>query len=127
MIKTTAKDIWLESRTKARLYNELTPMAIQLDESLKTMEKVTSHLMVLGEVKGPDVFLADAVLYLEFFGIITIGWQWLKQAVAAQKALNNELSKTEAAFFAGKFLYLPLLHCLRTSKKFRTRKTPDGR
>jgi butyryl-CoA dehydrogenase len=52
--------------------------------------------------KGPDVFLADATLYLEFFGIITIAWQWLLQAVTAQKALSHGPGGSETDFYQGK-------------------------
>ena len=34
-----------------------------------------------------DIFLADATLYLEYTGIITIAWQWLLQATASETAL----------------------------------------
>jgi len=35
-------------------------------------------------------FLADATLYMEMFGIITIAWQWLKQATVAKNALLTQ-------------------------------------
>ncbi len=41
-------------------------------------------------IKGDmEEFLADATLYLEFFGIIAMAWQWLIQGMAAQKALRR--------------------------------------
>jgi len=52
--------------------------------------------------KGPEIFLADATLYLEFFGIVTVAWQWLLQSVSVQKARAGELSTAEADFYQGK-------------------------
>ena len=36
---------------------------------------------------GPEAFLADATVYLEFAGLITIAWQWLLQGIAASEGL----------------------------------------
>ena len=57
----------------------------------------------MGRKEGPEVFLADATLYLEFFGIIGISWQWLVQAIAIAKALKNNPTGPEANFYYGKF------------------------
>jgi butyryl-CoA dehydrogenase len=50
--------------------------------------------------------LADATLYLEFFGIITIAWQWLLQGIAVQQALNNGAGKKDLNFYEGKMFTL---------------------
>ncbi|MCD4716322.1 MAG: acyl-CoA dehydrogenase C-terminal domain-containing protein, partial [Desulfobacterales bacterium] len=39
----------------------------------------------------------------EFFGIISIAWQWLLQALSVQKALERDLSERETLFYKGKF------------------------
>jgi butyryl-CoA dehydrogenase len=39
--------------------------------------------------QGPDFYLADATLFLEGAGLLCLGWMWLKQAITAQKALDN--------------------------------------
>jgi butyryl-CoA dehydrogenase len=51
---------------------------------------------------GPDVFLADSTLYLEMFGIVTVAWQWLKQALAATQALAKKPSAKDVLFYQGK-------------------------
>ncbi|MCP4756793.1 MAG: acyl-CoA dehydrogenase, partial [Proteobacteria bacterium] len=53
-----------------------------------------------------EIFLADATLYLEFFGTITIAWQWLLQGLAVQEALKGKVSKTDANFYQGKMFTL---------------------
>jgi len=53
--------------------------------------------------KTPEVFLADATLYLELFGIISVARQWLLQAAAVVKALRNSPAGPEVNFYNGKF------------------------
>lgn len=50
-----------------------------------------------------DVFLADSTLYMELFGLISVAWQWVKQAnVAAEALAKGGLSETEKAFYLDK-------------------------
>ena len=49
-----------------------------------------------------ELFLADATLYLDFFGLITVAWQWLLQAVTAAKALAANTDAADADFYRGK-------------------------
>ncbi len=74
----------------------------KLENALKTIEKVTLHLISVAQTKGPEAYLADATLYLEMFGIVTVAWQWLKQAIAVEKAFAGKLSKKEIHFYTGK-------------------------
>jgi butyryl-CoA dehydrogenase len=48
------------------------------------------------------MFLADATLYLEYFGIIAIAWQWLRQGVCARKALMKNPGESDVNFYNGK-------------------------
>jgi butyryl-CoA dehydrogenase len=59
--------------------------------------------------ESPSVFLADSVLYLDLFGVVTIAWQWLLQGISASKGLVNQASETDTRFYRGK---------LRTMKYF---------
>jgi butyryl-CoA dehydrogenase len=54
--------------------------------------------------KGAETFLADATLYLELFSIVTIAWQWLRQATVARAALHHRAGRADADFYAGKIL-----------------------
>ncbi len=88
---------------QARKVSTLVPYALRLQEALEKLKEVTARLVQISQEKGPEYFLADATLYLEFFGIIAVAWQWLVQALAAQKALEKELSEDEHNFYQGKF------------------------
>ncbi len=80
----------------------LAPMAQKLGLSAQKLKECTQHLIGLAKTETPEVFLADATLYLEYFGYVTIGWQWLKQAVVAQKALATAEGESELNFYNGK-------------------------
>ncbi|MCP4605815.1 MAG: acyl-CoA dehydrogenase [Proteobacteria bacterium] len=81
---------------------ELSVQANALSNAIEKLKDVTSHLIGFALKGEIELFLADATLYLEFFGIITIGWQWLKQAVFAKRALKNGPSKAGEKFYNGK-------------------------
>jgi butyryl-CoA dehydrogenase len=90
----------------AHKYNELRGFANDLNSALTTLQDVTQHLITIAQHQGPEIFLADATLYLEFFGIVTIAWQWLLQGVAVQRALNNGAKKADQNFYQGKMFTL---------------------
>ena len=90
----------------AREFERLEKFADELGESLKNLQDVTQHLISIAGEKGPEAFLADATLYLEFFGIITVAWQWLLQGIAIQKALNSGAKKKDLNFYDGKMFTL---------------------
>jgi len=84
----------------------LEKFAKDLNGSLTTLQEVTQHLITIAGQDGPEIFLADATLYLELFGIVTIAWQWLLQGIAVQKALNDGAKKKDLHFYDGKMFTL---------------------
>ncbi|MEZ4989922.1 MAG: acyl-CoA dehydrogenase [Saprospiraceae bacterium] len=80
----------------------LASMARDLGMATKQLHEVTLDLLALASQDVPEVFLADATLYLEYFGTITIAWQWLRQAGVAMEKLNAGLSEEENEFYQGK-------------------------
>jgi alkylation response protein AidB-like acyl-CoA dehydrogenase len=81
----------------------LKPYAQRLYDACEKLKEVTSHLVQLALKQKVELFLADATLYLEFFGIVSVAWQWLLQALSVQKALEKDLSDRETLFYKGKF------------------------
>jgi butyryl-CoA dehydrogenase len=75
----------------------------RLEEAIRILEQTTAHLLRLAGEGKTELFLADATLYLELFGIIAVAWQWLLQALAIQKALASELTEPERLFYEGKY------------------------
>jgi butyryl-CoA dehydrogenase len=80
--------------------------AKRLQEALDNLQNVTMHLVQFALKGDVERFLADSTLYLEFFGIITIAWQWLKQGLAAEKSLQGNPSETDSQFYQGKLITL---------------------
>jgi len=95
-----------DTLTAAGKLKDLEKFANELNESLTKLQEVTQHLISLAGQDGPEAFLADATIYLELFGIITIAWQWLLQGIAVQKALNNGAKKKDLDFYEGKMFTL---------------------
>jgi alkylation response protein AidB-like acyl-CoA dehydrogenase len=83
---------------------ELAPYADRLKESLGLLSQAMEAKVSLAMKGEVEVFLADATLYLELFGLVAIAWQWLKQALAAQKGLAAGTGGEMADFYQGKLM-----------------------
>ncbi len=81
---------------------ELESYRQKLSQSLEMLQIVTDRLMDVQKKRNPELFLADATLYLEFFGIISVAWQWLVQATVAVRALRSTTGEGETNFYRGK-------------------------
>ena len=54
-------------------------------------------------IKGNyEHFLADASVFMDFFGTIIIGWQWLKIATKASTMLENNNGNQPKEFYNSK-------------------------
>jgi butyryl-CoA dehydrogenase len=80
---------------------ECAPCAEALAGAAETLKEVTASLTNLALKGEIELFLADATLYLELFGIIAIAWQWLLQAVTAAEALGKNPA-ADGDFYRGK-------------------------
>lgn len=85
---------------KKRLEEQAQALATAIDK----LGKTTAQLSQLGMQGAIEAFLADATLYLEALGLVVMGWQWLKQGLAA--CLQLETAKQDASFYEGKLLTL---------------------
>lgn len=79
---------------KANAFPALQAHGGTLAKKLEQLQQVTMHLMGVAQSKGPDAYLADATLFLELFGIITAGWQLLKQGTVAASGLADSPGDT---------------------------------
>lgn len=84
----------------------LAPFAAQLGESLQKMQAVIAKLMQLAQTEDPKVMLADATLFLDYFSLHVIAWQWLKQGIAADRGLAEAEAEDEKNFYKGKLAAL---------------------
>ncbi len=88
----------------AAAHAELRPQIEQLGKSLQELQGVAGHLLGMAMQESPEVFLADATLFLEYFGLHVMAWQWLKQAEAAQRVLPAAEGEEARLFFTSKLL-----------------------
>lgn len=95
---------------QARADTELTAYVSIMEECKKLLEK-GAQVLVQEQASDPGLALSKATAFLEFFGDITLGWQWLWQLLVAKKALarrsNGSIDRTapadpEEAFYIGK-------------------------
>ncbi|MFN8322334.1 MAG: acyl-CoA dehydrogenase [Chitinophagales bacterium] len=86
----------------AKKYDCLKKYADTLSQKLMNLQEITMHLMGIAQQKGPEVMLSDATLYLELFGIIAIGWQWIKQGTKTEELKQANDKGYSAQFMQGK-------------------------
>ena len=86
----------------AKKYESLKGYAVTLTQKLMSLQEITMHLMGIAQKKGPEVMLADATLYLELFGIIAIGWQWIKQGTKTEELKQTNDKSYSTQFMQGK-------------------------
>ena len=95
----------LRTIEKSSSIDRLKPFAQKLQVYLGKTDTVTKHLLSLAS-KDLEIFLSDATLYLELFGIMTISWQWLVQAIKAEEALQAGATGDDYDFYQGKIFTL---------------------
>lgn len=87
---------------KAMERDNLRAFAEKMGQNAAQLHETTMKLVKLAMEERPEVFLADATLYLEYFGLNVIAWLWMKQALVADEALANLESGAEYEFYMGK-------------------------
>lgn len=85
---------------------KLKPYAQALKESLEKLRSLTKHLIEMASRENAEMFLSDATLCLEFFGIVSVAWQWLLQGIYIQKGLEKSPTDLEADSLKGRFYAL---------------------
>jgi len=87
---------------EAQQVEGLQEYANKMIAGVKALHQCTMHQMQTAMNEKPEVFLSDATLYLEYFSLVTISWQWLKQGIIAQKIVNQEDKHHDFDFYKGK-------------------------
>ena len=86
-------------------------------KEIHELELTTEHLLNVNKRGVDEVFLSDANLYMEAFGHVCAGWQWLNQGIAASKRLSEDVSAADKNF------YLSKLETMRFFFHYELRKT----
>ncbi|WP_339606218.1 acyl-CoA dehydrogenase [uncultured Roseivirga sp.] len=83
-----------------------------LGESLNSVQQVLGVLMPHAQSGDFERYLADATAFMDLFGTVVMGWQWLKIGVSAQIALDTNDSTYTTDFYESK------LHTLQFFYKY---------
>ena len=83
-------------------HDELRRYADTLLQNLGLVQSVVEAMMPMAMKGEHQRFLADATVFMDLFGTIVIGWQWLKIAVAAKQAIASGDSTYPASFYRSK-------------------------
>jgi butyryl-CoA dehydrogenase len=103
--------------TEATNYELFTPYCNALTNTLQRFEVVTNHLLGIAGQGDAEVFMADATLYMEFFGILNVAWQWLRMGQVAQKALlTQNVSEDDRVFYESKIQTMQFFYKYELSK-----------
>ena len=92
----------IETITKASNYPELKEYCDSLSEKIKLSEKILQSLMPYALKGDFEKYLADASIFMEFFSLVIVGWNWLEIALNSQEALKNGDSKYSDIFYKSK-------------------------
>ena len=85
-----------KTMTDALTFDDLKPYAKTLGLNIKRTQEVMSHLMEFAKDGDMERYLADATIFMDFFSTIVVGWQWLKMAVVAKRAMvSGNLTQSE--------------------------------
>ncbi len=86
----------------AQKYDSLRVYANVLAQKIMKLQEVTMHLITVAQSQGPEVYLSDATLFLELFGILAIGWQWIKQGIKVEELKASATKVYSAEFLQSK-------------------------
>lgn len=87
---------------RANNHSELKPYANSISEKIKLSEKVLISLMPHALKGDFEKYLADASVFMEFFSLIIVAWNWLEVATNSQEALNKGDKKYSDIFYKSK-------------------------
>ena len=83
----------------AKAHKELDVYTKLFNSAIETYKTTLQYLLQFAQKGEIEKYLADASLFMEFSGIITIAWQWLKQAAVAQSALKETATSMQSSEF----------------------------
>jgi butyryl-CoA dehydrogenase len=92
----------IETITKASNYPELKEYCDSLSRKIKLSEKILQTLMPYALKGDFEKYLADASIFMEFFSLVIVGWNWLEIAANSQEALKNGDKKYSEIFYKSK-------------------------
>jgi len=100
----------------ASKFDDLKPFATTLLENLGLTQKVIGALMPHALQGNYERFLADATVFMDFFGTIVIGWQWLKTAAVAKQTIVDTDGNQPSSFYESKIHTMKFFYTYEMAK-----------
>jgi len=104
----------------AAAFETLKDLRAKVEQLQNEVIGVTMHLGMLGMSGEVHLYVCNATAYLEMFSQMAVSWQWLAQAIVAQKALDagtDEKDFYQAKIETAKFyMNLAVPHALATAQ-----------
>jgi len=88
--------------SKANKNSELKPYADSLSEKIAMCDKILKSLMPHALKGDFEKYLADASVFMEFFSLIILGWNWLEIASNSADAINRNEKSFSNEFYSSK-------------------------
>jgi alkylation response protein AidB-like acyl-CoA dehydrogenase len=95
-----------ETIQRASGHAELRPCAQQLGSELMRVQQVLTHLGKYAAEGDVDRYAADATVFMEMMSYVVIGWQWLKQGLAAAEKLQQPQSADLSAKYYEEIIHI---------------------
>ena len=92
----------IETITKASNYPELKEYCDSLSKKIKLSEKILQTLMPYALKGDFEKYLADASVFMEFFSLIILGWNWLEIASNSADTINRSEKSFSNEFYSSK-------------------------
>ncbi len=85
--------------TEGGQFEKTAAFSKQLAENMSDLTDLTQKILTNAQESGAEVMLADATLYLEYFGLVVVAWMWLKQGIVADKTLQQGVEGADEKLF----------------------------
>jgi alkylation response protein AidB-like acyl-CoA dehydrogenase len=93
----------MQTIQEARGFENLLPYSKACGVAVEKLQKVLQYLQSYAIKGDVELYMADANLFMEYCGLVTVAWQWLKQAVKANQVLSkNEMTDQQKDFYFSK-------------------------
>lgn len=116
----------MQDISKAKQHENTKAHALSLEKKLGQLQELSMHLMTVAQKEGVEAYLSDATLYLELFGILVLGWQWIKMANTCYENTSIDKTFADSKFLCFNYFFeyeLPKAEALLTRLKSTNRVT----
>ena len=95
----------MQDIAKAKQQDNTKNQALALEKKLGQLQELSMHLMTVAQKEGVEAYLSDATLYLELFGILVLGWLWLKMANTCNENQNIDKQFADSKFLCCNYFF----------------------